>query len=185
MTDEATERMTDTTAIEVGGQLNDPPLPWEAAEIMRIIPHRYPFLLIDRVLELEKGKRVVAIKAVTANEPQFTGHFPGRPIMPGVLMVEAMAQAGAVAVLSLPENRGKLALFAGIDDCRFRRTVLPGDTLRIEVTVEKLSRLFGKARTVASVDGEVAVEATLSFVIPRDQSIAGGSPAPAGSQADG
>ena len=137
MTDEATERMTDTTAIEVGGQLNDPPLPWEAAEIMRIIPHRYPFLLIDRVLELDKGKRVVAIKSATANEPQFTGHFPGRPIMPGVLMVE------------------------------------------------KLSRLFGKARTVASVDGEVAVAATLSFVIPRDQSIAGGSPAPAGSQADG
>ena len=175
MTDEATERMTDSTAIEVGAQLSDPPLPWEAAQIMRIIPHRYPFLLIDRVIELEQGKRVVAIKAVTANEPQFTGHFPDRPIMPGVLMVESMAQAGAVAVLSLPENRGKLALFAGIDDCRFRRTVLPGDTLRIEVTVEKLSRLFGKARTVASVDGEVAVEATLSFVIPRDQSIAGGA----------
>jgi 3-hydroxyacyl-[acyl-carrier-protein] dehydratase len=185
MTDEATERMTDSTPIEVGGQLVDPPLPWEAAEIMRIIPHRYPFLLIDRVLELEMGKRVVAIKAVTANEPQFTGHFPERPIMPGVLMVEAMAQAGAVAVLSLPENRGKLALFAGIDECRFRRTVLPGDTLRIEVTVEKLSRLFGKARSVARVDGEVAVEATLSFVIPRDQSIAGGPPAATDRQTDG
>jgi len=185
MTDEATERMTDPTAIEVGAQLADPPLPWGAADIMRIIPHRYPFLLIDRVLELDKGKRVVAIKAVTANEPQFTGHFPGRPIMPGVLMVEAMAQAGAVAVLSLPENRGKLALFAGIDECRFRRTVLPGDTLRIEVTVEKLSRLFGKARTVASVDGEVAVEATLSFIIPRDQSIAGGPAGPTGSLTDG
>src|SRR5438105_15614445 len=184
MTDEPTERMTDSTAIEVGAQLTDPPLPWEAAQIMRIIPHRYPFLLIDRVLELEVGKRVVAIKGVTANEPQCTGHFPGRPIMPGVLMVESMAQAGAVAVLSVPENRGKLALFAGIDDCRFRRTVLPGDTLRIEVTVEKLSRLFGKARTVASVDGEVAVEATLSFVIPRDQSIAG-RPAAASSDADG
>src|SRR6266571_1171321 len=152
----------------------DLPLPWEAAEIMQIIPHRYPFLLIDRVIELEKGKRVVAIKSVTANEPQFTGHFPGRPIMPGVLMVEALAQAGAVAVLSLAENRGKLALFAAIDECRFKRTVLPGDTLRIEVTVEKLSRLFGKARTVASVDGEVAVEAMLSFIIPRDHSIAGG-----------
>jgi 3-hydroxyacyl-[acyl-carrier-protein] dehydratase len=174
MTDEATERSRDPAAIGVGAPIADPPLPWEAAEIMRIIPHRYPFLLIDRVLELEKGKRVVAIKAVTANEPQFTGHFPGRPIMPGVLMVEAMAQAGAVAVLSLPENRGKLALFAGIDECRFRRTVLPGDTLRIEVTVEKLGRLFGKARSIASVDGEVAVEATLSFVIPRDQSIGGG-----------
>lgn len=153
---------------------SDPPLPWEAAQIMRILPHRYPFLLIDRVLELESGKRVVAIKNVTANEPQFTGHFPGRPIMPGVLMVEAMAQTGAVAVLSTPEHRGKLALFAGIDECRFRRTVLPGDTLRIEVTVEKLARLFGRARAVATVGDEVAVEAALSFIIPRDQSIAGG-----------
>jgi 3-hydroxyacyl-[acyl-carrier-protein] dehydratase len=149
-------------------------LPLEAAEIMRIIPHRYPFLLIDRVIELEPGKRVVAVKAVTANEPQFTGHFPGRPIMPGVLMVEALAQAGAVAVLSLPEYHGKLALFAGIDDCRFRRTVVPGETLRLEVTLEKLRGMFGRAHAVATVDGEPAVEATISFVIPRDQSIAGG-----------
>ena len=149
-------------------------LPLEAADIMRIIPHRYPFLLIDRVVELEPGKRVVAMKSVTANEPQFTGHFPGRPIMPGVLMVEALAQAGAVAVLSLPEYSGKLVLFAGIDDCRFRHTVLPGDTLRLEVTLEKLRGVFGRGRGVASVDGEVAVEATISFVIPRDQSIAGG-----------
>jgi len=149
-------------------------LPLEAADIMRIIPHRYPFLLIDRVIELEPGQRVVAIKNVTANEPQFTGHFPDRPIMPGVLMVEALAQAGAVAVLSLPAYRGKLALFAGIDDCRFRRTVLPGDTLRLEVTIEKLRGVFGRGRAVASVDGEIAVEATISFVIPRDQSIAGG-----------
>jgi 3-hydroxyacyl-[acyl-carrier-protein] dehydratase len=151
-----------------------PPLPWEAADIMRVLPHRYPFLLVDRVVELEPGKRVVAIKNITANEPQFTGHFPERPIMPGVLMVEALAQAGGVAVLSLPENRGKLALFAAIDECRFRRTVVPGDTLRLEVTVEKLQRLFGKARAVASVEGEVAVEAQLSFIIPRDQSIGGG-----------
>jgi 3-hydroxyacyl-[acyl-carrier-protein] dehydratase len=152
-------------------------LPLEAAEIMRIIPHRYPFLLIDRVVELQPGAHVVAIKSVTANEPQFTGHFPDRPIMPGVLMVEALAQAGAVAVLSLPEYHGKLALFAGIDECRFRRTVLPGDTLRLEVTLEKLRGVFGRGRGVASVDGEVAVEATISFVIPRDQSIAGGPPA--------
>lgn len=149
-------------------------LPLEAADIMRIIPHRYPVLLIDRVIELEPGKRVVAIKNVTNNEPQFTGHFPGRPIMPGVLMVEALAQAGAVAVLSLPEYSGKLALFAGIDECRFRRTVLPGDTLRLEVTLEKLRGVFGRGRGVATVDGEIAVEATISFVIPRDQSIAGG-----------
>jgi 3-hydroxyacyl-[acyl-carrier-protein] dehydratase len=164
---------TTPAAADVANAIS-PPLPWEAAEIMRILPHRYPFLLIDRVLELEQGKRVVAVKAVTANEPQFTGHFPGRPIMPGVLMVEAMAQAGAVAVLSLDENRGKLALFAGIDECRFRRTVVPGDTLRIEVTVDKLARLFGRAHATAYVGDEVAVEAVLSFVIPRDQSIAGG-----------
>ena len=149
-------------------------LPLEAADIMRIIPHRYPVLLIDRVIELEPGKRVVAIKNLTNNEPQFTGHFPGRPIMPGVLMVEALAQAGAVAVLSLPEYRGKLALFAGIDECRFKRTVVPGDTLRLEVTLEKLRGVFGRGQAIATVDGEVAVTATISFVIPRDQSIAGG-----------
>lgn len=152
----------------------DPPLPWEAAQIMRVIPHRYPFLLVDRVLELEPGQRVVAIKTVTANEPHFVGHFPERPIMPGVLMVEALAQAGAVAVLSLPERRGKLALFAGIDDCRFRRAVVPGDVLRLEVVVERLRGMFGRARGTASVDGEVAVEATISFIIPKDQTIAGG-----------
>ena len=123
----------------------------------------------DRVVELVPGARVVALKAVSANEPQFTGHFPGRPIMPGVLMVEAMAQTGAVAVLSLPEHRGKLALFAGIDDCRFRRMVL-----RLEITLEKLGRAFGRGRAVATVEGEVAVEATLCFIIPRDQAIGGG-----------
>lgn len=148
-------------------------LPLEAADIMRIIPHRYPVLLIDRVIELEPGKRVVAIKNLTNNEPQFAGHFPGRPIMPGVLMVEALAQAGAVAVLSLPEYAGKLALFAGIDECRFKRTVVPGDTLRLEVTLEKLRGVFGRGLAVATVDGEVAVTATISFVIPRDQSIGG------------
>ena len=164
--------MTDDAA--AASIMPDLTLPLEAADIMRIIPHRYPVLLIDRVIELEPGKRVVAIKNVTNNEPQFTGHFPGRPIMPGVLMVEALAQAGAVAVLSLPEYSGKLALFAGIDECRFRRTVLPGDTLRLEVTLDKLRGVFGRGRGVATVDGEIAVEATISFVIPRDQSIAGG-----------
>jgi len=149
-------------------------LPLEAADIMRILPHRYPFLLIDRVIELEPGVRAVALKAVTANEPQFTGHFPDRPIMPGVLMVEALAQTAGVAVQTLPEYTGKLGLFAGIDDCRFKRLVLPGDTLRLEVTVEKLRGMFGRLRAVASVDGEIAVEATLSIIIPRDQAVAGG-----------
>jgi len=149
-------------------------LPLEAADIMSIIPHRYPFLLVDRVVELEPGKRVVGIKQVTANEPQFTGHFPGRPIMPGVLMVEALAQTAGVCVMSLPAYHGKLGLFAGIDDCRFRRLVVPGDTLRLEVVIEKLRGMFGRARATATVEGEVAVEATLSIIIPRDQEMGGG-----------
>jgi len=151
-----------------------PNLPMEAAQIMEILPHRYPFLMVDRVVELEPGVRVVAIKQISANEPQFTGHFPGRPIMPGVLMVEALAQAAGIAVQTLPEYRGKLGLFAGIDDCRFKRLVVPGDTLRLEVSVEKLRGMFGRVRAVASVEGEVAVEATLSIIIPRDQALGGG-----------
>lgn len=149
-------------------------LPIEAAEIMRILPHRYPLLLVDRVVALEPGRSIVAIKNVTANEPQFTGHFPDRPIMPGVLIVEALAQATGIAVLTLPQYRGKFALFAGIDDCRFRRTVVPGDQLQLKVTIEKLRGMFGRARGVASVDGEIAAEATLSIIVPRDQSIGGG-----------
>jgi 3-hydroxyacyl-[acyl-carrier-protein] dehydratase len=151
-----------------------PTAPLEAADIMRLLPHRYPFLLVDRVVELEPGKRAVGIKQVTANEPHFTGHFPERPIMPGVLMVEALAQTAGIAVMTLEEYRGKLGLFAGIDDCRFKRLVLPGDTLRLEVIVEKLRGMFGKVRGVASVGDEVAVEATLSIIIPRDQSVGGG-----------
>ena len=158
---------TETTA-------TTPKLPLEAADIMRIIPHRYPFLMVDRIIELEPGKRVVGLKQVTANEPQFTGHFPGRPIMPGVLMVEALAQTAGVGVMTLDDYRGKLGLFAGIDECRFRRLVQPGDTLRLEVTVEKLRGMFGRVRGVASVEGEVAVEATLSIIIPRDQDLGSG-----------
>jgi 3-hydroxyacyl-[acyl-carrier-protein] dehydratase len=149
-------------------------LPLEAADIMRILPHRYPFLLVDRIVELEPGVRAVGIKSVTANEPQFTGHFPGRPIMPGVLMVEALAQTAGVAVLTLEVYRGKLGLFAGIDDVRFRRLVQPGDQLRLEVTVEKLRGMFGRVHAVASVDGEPAVEGKLSIIIPRDQSLSEG-----------
>ncbi len=157
-----------------GPMTTDLTLPLEAADIMRILPHRYPFLLVDRVIELEPGTRAVGIKQVTANEPQFTGHFPGRPIMPGVLMVEALAQTAGIAVLTLDEYRGKIGLFAGIDDCRFRRTVLPGDQLVLKVEMEKLRGMFGRARGVASVDGEVAVEATLSIIVPRDQSVGRG-----------
>lgn len=143
-------------------------------EVLKHIPQRYPMLLIDRVTQCEPGKRVVALKNVSANEPYFQGHFPGRPIMPGVLMVEALAQTAGVAVMTLPEYRGKLGLFAGIDGCRFKRMVLPGDTLDLEVTVEKLRGMFGRVRGVARVGDEVAVEATLSIIIPRDQGLGGG-----------
>jgi 3-hydroxyacyl-[acyl-carrier-protein] dehydratase len=160
-----TTDITDTKALT---------LPLETADIMRILPHRYPFLLVDRVIELEPGKRAVALKQVTANEPHFTGHFPGRPIMPGVLMVEALAQTAGIAVLTLDEYRGKLGLFAGIDECRFRRLVVPGDTLLLKVEVEKLRGMFGRVRATASVDGEVAVEASLAIIIPRDQELGGG-----------
>lgn len=163
------------TTEKTGAPATEPlALPLEAADIMRILPHRYPFLLVDRVVELEPGVRAVGIKGVTANEPHFTGHFPGRPIMPGVLIVEALAQTAGVAVLTLDQYRGKLGLFAGIDECRFRRMVVPGDTLRLEVTVEKLRGMFGRVRAVASVGQEVAAEATLSIIVPRDQQLAGG-----------
>ncbi len=148
-------------------------LPMEAADIVRIIPHRHPFMLVDRIIELEPGLRAVGIKAVTANEPQFAGHFPDRPIMPGVLMIEALAQTAGVAIMTLEAYRGKLGLFAGIDDCRFRRMVIPGDTLVLKVEVEKLRGIFARVRGVASVDGEVAVEATLTIVIPRDLTMHG------------
>jgi 3-hydroxyacyl-[acyl-carrier-protein] dehydratase len=134
-------------------------------EIMSIIPHRYPFLLIDRVLELEPGVRAVAEKLVTANEPQFTGHFPGNPVMPGVLIVEALAQAGAVAALSVPENVGKLVLFAGIDGVRFKRIVRPGDTIRLEVQLDRMRRGIGKGKGRATVGDELVCEAELLFAV--------------------
>ena len=137
----------------------------EIKEIMEIIPHRYPFLLVDRVLELDPGKRAVGIKNVSVNEPFFQGHFPGYPVMPGVLIIEAMAQVGAVAVLSLPDLKDKLALFAGIDGARFRRQVVPGDQIRLEVEIIKFKGPIGKGRGVATVDGQVAAEAELTFAL--------------------
>ena len=137
----------------------------EIDEILATIPHRYPFLLVDRVLELERGRRAVGIKNVSANEPFFQGHFPDNPIMPGVLVVEALAQVVAVAVLSAEEHRGKLGLFAGIDGVRFRRPVRPGDRLRLEVSLDRMRRRVGKASAKATVDGEVAAAGTLTFAI--------------------
>jgi len=134
-------------------------------QIQQIIPHRDPFLFLDEVLELEPGKRAVAIKAVRAEEPHFQGHFPGQPIMPGVLIVEALAQAGAVAALSLPENKGKLVLFAGIDNVRFKRPVVPGDTLRLEVEMTRMRGPVGKGEAKATVDGALACRAELTFAI--------------------
>jgi 3-hydroxyacyl-[acyl-carrier-protein] dehydratase len=134
-------------------------------EIMAIIPHRFPFLLIDRVIELEPGVRALAEKLVSANEPQFMGHFPGNPVMPGVLIVEALAQTGAVAALSLPEHAGKLVLFAGIDDCRFKRLVRPGDVLQLEVRLERMRRGVGKGSARATVGAELACEASLLFAL--------------------
>lgn len=138
-----------------------------AEEIQEIIPHRYPFLLVDRIIELEEGKRAVGIKNVTANEPYFQGHFPGYPVMPGVLIVEAMAQVGAVALLRLPEHRGKLAFFAGIDGVRFRQQVRPGDTLRIETEFLKLKGGIGKAAGKAYVGEKLVAEGELLFAIER------------------
>jgi len=137
----------------------------EIAEILKIIPHRYPFLLVDRILEVEPGRRAVGLKQVTINEPFFQGHFPGYPIMPGVLIVEALAQVGAVAVLSLPENRDKLALFAGIDNFRFRRPVVPGDSLRLEVELVRMRGTVGKGQARALVEGQVVADGELMFAL--------------------
>jgi 3-hydroxyacyl-[acyl-carrier-protein] dehydratase len=136
-------------------------------EIEALIPHRWPFLLVDRIVEYDRdAARIVGIKGVTASEWFFQGHFPGLPVMPGVFLVEALAQTMAVYVAKQPGFGERIGLFGGIDECRFKRVVIPGDTLRLEVTMAKLGRRFGRGRGVASVDGEVACEATLSFIIP-------------------
>jgi 3-hydroxyacyl-[acyl-carrier-protein] dehydratase len=134
-------------------------------QIKEIIPHRYPFLLVDRILEVEDGVRAVGIKNVSANEEFFNGHFPDYPVMPGVLIVEALAQVGAVAMLKKEENRGRLAFFAGIDGCRFKKQVKPGDQLRLEVEIIRLRGPIGKGKAVATVDGEVACEAEITFAL--------------------
>jgi 3-hydroxyacyl-[acyl-carrier-protein] dehydratase len=142
-------------------------LPLDRAAIEAILPHREPFLLIDEVLELEPGSRVVALKHVREDEWYLQGHFPGRPVMPGVLIVEAMAQTGAVAVLSEEQNRGRLALFAGIDDTRFKRIVEPGETLQLECTLEQVRGPIGKGKARATVEGQLAARGTLTFAVEQ------------------
>jgi len=132
-------------------------------EIKELIPQRYPFLLVDRVLELKAGESCIGIKNVSANEPFFQGHFPNKPIMPGVLLVEAMAQVGAVALMALEENKDKLAVFAGIDKVRFKKQVVPGDVLRIEVKLGKFRRNIGKGEASVYVDDKIACTGTLMF----------------------
>ncbi|HLR81381.1 MAG TPA: 3-hydroxyacyl-ACP dehydratase FabZ [Bacillota bacterium] len=134
-------------------------------DIKQTIPHRYPFLLVDQVLEIEEGKRVVGLKNVTINEPFFQGHFPDYPVMPGVLIVEALAQVGAISVLGMEANKDKLGFLAGIDRCRFKRQVRPGDQLKLEVDIIRMKGPIGKGKGKATVDGEIACEAEIMFAI--------------------
>lgn len=134
-------------------------------QIQEILPHRPPFLLVDRIIELEDGKRAVGIKNVTINEPFFTGHFPGYPVMPGVLITEALAQVGAVAILNQEANRGKIGFLAGLDNFRFRSQVVPGDTLRLEVEIIRLKGSIGKGHAVAKVDDRIVAEGEIMFAL--------------------
>ena len=142
-------------------------VPFGREQIEQILPHREPFLLIDEVIELEPGKRVVARRAVRAEDPWFAGHFPGRPVMPGVLIVEAMAQTGAIAVLFEEANRGKIAFFAGIDDCRFKRVVEPGDALTLTCEITEMRGPIGRGKATAHVGDALAARGTLTFAVER------------------
>lgn len=156
--------MTDAT-----DQLRAPGVVLSTRDIERLIPHRWPFLLVDRIVEYDVARGYIkGEKGVTATEWFFQGHFPGLPVMPGVIQVEALAQTMAVYVAQQEGFGDRIGLFAGIEECRFKRVVQPGDRLTLEVTMDKLGRRFGRGRAVASVDGDVACEATLSFIIPPE-----------------
>jgi 3-hydroxyacyl-[acyl-carrier-protein] dehydratase len=148
----------------------------DSAAIQRVIPHRPPFLFVDRVLECDPGRRALGIKAVSAGEPYLAGHFPGRPIVPGVILIEALAQVGAVALLTEPRWQGRIPLFGGVDGVRFRRQVVPGDVVRLEVEIVRMIRGLGKGRGTARVDGELAVEGELTFALLQDGAEGGRGP---------
>lgn len=134
-------------------------------DIQKILPHRYPFLLIDKVLELEEGKRAVAIKNITINEQFFQGHFPDKPVMPGVLIIEALAQTGAVAILTLDKYKNKIVYFGGIKEAKFRKMVVPGDTLKLSTEIIKMRRNFGIGNCIAYVNDDIVAEAELMFFV--------------------
>jgi 3-hydroxyacyl-[acyl-carrier-protein] dehydratase len=152
-------------------------LPLGSKEIQQLIPHRWPFLLVDRVLELEPGARAVGLKQVSGGEIFFQGHFPGNPILPAVLTVEALAQVGCVAILSDERYKGKLVVFAGMDNFRFKRPVVPGDSLRLEVKLTRILGPVGKGTCIASVDGQTAAEGQLLFALVDPQTLGATPPA--------
>lgn len=140
-------------------------------DIQKILPHRYPFLLVDKITELEDGKCITGIKNVTINEPFFQGHFPGNPIMPGVLICEALAQVGAVLLLGMEENKGKLGVFTGINNFKFRKQVVPGDTLVLKAELLTYRHGMGKANVEATVDGKTAAKGEISFAVIENDGI--------------
>lgn len=146
-------------------------MPLDSVAIRKIIPHRYPFLLVDRIEALQPGTSASGIKNVSANEQFFQGHFPGYPVMPGVLIVEAIAQVGAIALLSLDEHAGKIAFFAGINNVRFKRQVKPGDTLTLQVELKQIRRGIGSGEGSATVDGEIACRGEFRFAIAPDPNV--------------
>lgn len=146
-------------------------LPLDAVAIRKILPHRYPFLLVDRVLEIEHGKFITGIKLVSQNEPFFEGHFPVRPIYPGVLQIEALAQLGAIMALTDPENEGKLAMLTRVENFKFRRPVVPGDVLDLRVEMLRMRRGFGSARGICTVNGEVTAEGEQGFALVDESAL--------------